>query len=189
MDTLKIIAKAAWNSFGGEPRIFEYWDDAQKNSIDVLSTPNQPCKGISSYSTIGLSEHDIGYVKNFKSIRVEIVGACATEYDSFSNILATCAFCVINSNFNISGGKIFRDTIFMYYPNFSMKHILFISPFLWNESLKAIDLDEKIVTWLLAIPISEQEFLFASQHGVEALEKLFEKEQIDLFNLNRVSIL
>lgn len=76
----------------------------------------------------------------------------------------------------------------MYYPDSEMEHVLFTSPFIWDK-LKTIDFPDKKVTWLLAGPISTKEFLFAEKEGLEALETLFEKEEIDIFNVGRNSIL
>ena len=45
----------------------------------------------------------------------------------------------------------------------------------------------KTVAWLLAVPITDAEAAYAGQHGAEALEDLFERAQIDLFDLDRDS--
>ena len=76
----------------------------------------------------------------------------------------------------------------MYYPDSEMEHVLFTSPFLWKK-LKTIDFLDKKVAWLLAVPISTKEFLFAEKEGSEALKTLFENEDIDIFDLERNSIL
>lgn len=185
----KLIAKSALLAFEGEPAVFEYWDDNKNKSIDLLCATNSPYGGVTSYSTIGLSEYSIGYDVDEKPLRAEIVGACATEYDYFPNILSTCAFSIINSNFSISPGEIFKDIIQMYYSNLEMKHVLFMPPFLWEDTLKTIDVPEKKIAWLLAVPISEKECLFAHDRGVETLSELFEREVIDIFDLERKSIL
>jgi len=184
----KIIANSVLQVFGGKPKVWKYWDDKNNSSIDILSTVDRPCDGVTSYSTIGLSDYSIGYTVDDKPLRLEIVGASATYYEYYPNILATCAFCIMNSSFSASPGAIFRGIVEMYYPNNDMKHVLFTSPFLW-ESLETLDFPDKKVTWLLAVPISENEYKFAQKNGVDALEKLFEREQIDIFNMERRTIL
>lgn len=184
----KVIAKTILEVFGGRPSVAKYWDDHQASHVDILSSINRPFEGITSYSTIGLSDYDIGYTVKVQPLRVEIVGAHATEYDDFPNILATCAFTVINSKQSILPGEIFQGIVALYYPDSEMKHILFINPFLW-KNLKSIDLEKSKVAWLLAIPISQQEYLFALDSGVEALEDLFVQEDIDIFEIERKSIL
>lgn len=183
----KMIAKSALQAFGGKPSISKYWDDTNVSNIDLLTAVNRPYDGVTSYSTIGLSDHLIDYKIDGKPLRLEIVGACATENEHYPNVLATCAFCVINSKYSVSPGKVFRDIIKMYYPSIEMKHILFVSPFLW-EDLQTLDFPDKRVAWLLAIPISENEYLFAQEKGTETLEDLFEQKEIDIFDIERKSI-
>ncbi|MBD8037386.1 suppressor of fused domain protein [Solibacillus sp. A46] len=184
----KIIAKTALHAFGGKPCVSKYWDENNVSNIDMLSTVNRPFDGVSSYSTIGLSDHSIELTVDETPLRIEIVGAIATGYKQYPNILASCAFCIINSKFSVSHGSVFRDIIKMYYPNTEMKHILFVSPFLW-EDLNTLEFPNKKVAWLLAVPISENEYLFAQEKGTDTLEELFEQEEIDIFDLERESIL
>lgn len=187
-DENRIIAKSALRTFGGKPSVSKYWDGNNDSSVDMLSTVNRPFDGITSYSTIGLSDYSIGLIVDETPLRIEIVGASATDYEQFPNILASCAFCIINSKFLVSHGEIFRDIIQVYYPNSDMKHVLFLSPFLW-EDLKTLELQNKKVAWLLAVPISQDEYLFAQEKGVDSLEELFEQEDIDIFDLERESVL
>ncbi len=125
----KMIAKTALQTFGGKPNVSKYWDDKNDSHIDLLSTINKPYEGITSYSTIGLSDYSIGYAVDAKPLRTEIVGASASKFELFLNILSTCAFYVINTKFSIYHGKIFRDIIRMYYQDSEMEHVLFTAPF------------------------------------------------------------
>ena len=184
----KVIARSILQVFGGKPSVTKYWDDHRESNMDILSTINQPSEGLTSYSTIGLSDYAIGYTAEEKPLGIELVGAHATEYDGFSNILATCAFVVINSERLIAPGEIFQDIVPLYYPDSEMKHMLFVDPYLW-ENLKSVDLQMKKVLWLLAVPISHQEYLYASDCGIDALENVFEQEDIDIFDIERKSTL
>lgn len=184
----KIIAGTALEAFGGKPSISKYWDENNVSNVDILSTKDRPYEGVTSYSTIGLSDYSIGYSIDEKPLRIEIVGASATIFEFFPNILSTCAFNIINAKLTITHGKIFKGVIRMYYPDIEMEHVLFTSPFLWGK-LNSIDFIEKKVAWLLAVPISTKELLFAEKEGTEALEDLFEKQDIDIFDIRRNSVL
>ena len=184
----KILARTALEAFGGKPSVSKYWDENNVSDVDILAAIDRPYDGITAYSTIGLSDYSIGYSVDEKPLRIEIVGASATIYEFFPNILSTCAFNIINTKLPISHGEIFKEVIKMYYPDSEMEHVLFTSPFLWKK-LKTIDFLDKKVAWLLAVPISTKEFLFAEKEGSEALETMFEKEEIDIFNVGRNSIL
>ncbi|MDI6533855.1 suppressor of fused domain protein [Bacillus mycoides] len=39
--------------------------------------------------------------------------------------------------------------------------MFFVPPFLWEDQLKTMDFPDKKVAWLLAVPISKKEYLFA----------------------------
>lgn len=184
----KIIARTALEAFGGKPSVSKYWDENKVSSVDILSTIDRPYEGVTSYSTIGLSDYSIGYSVDEKPLRIEIVGASATIFEFFPNIVSTCAFNIINTKLPIAHGEIFKGVVRMYYPNSEMEHVLFTSPFLW-EKLNSIDFLDKKVTWLLAVPISKKELLFAEEEGTEALEDLFEKKDIDIFDIRRNSVL
>lgn len=184
----KIVARTALEAFGGKPSVTKYWDDNNVNNVDILATIDRPYEGVTSYSSIGLSDYTIGYSVDEKDLRVEIVGACDKTFDFFPNIISSCAFNLINTKLSIYYGEIFKGVVKMYYPNSEMEHILFTSPFLWKR-LKNIDFSNKKVTWLLAVPISTKEFLYAEQEGIEALEDLLEQNEIDIFDIERKSIL
>ncbi len=83
---------------------------------------------------------------------------------------------------------IFPDAVAMYKLSKTMRHLFFVPPFLWEDDLKTVDLGKKKVSFLLATPISEAEYVFAEQNGSDALEEEFERENIDIFDLNRKSV-
>lgn len=185
----KAIAKSAAAAFGGSPTVDRYWDDDHRSSIDVVTCKPAPWKGVSSYATIGVSDVSLNVESQGLDVRTEFVGACGDEFKEFANYLSTAAFFVINSGWSVAPGVIFPDIISMYKASPTMKHFLFLPPFLWDEKLKKINSDSICVTWLLAVPISDGEMELARRDGVPALEVLFERAQIDIFNLNRASVI
>ncbi|MDR7235941.1 hypothetical protein J2Y02_000546 [Neobacillus drentensis] len=54
--------------------------------------------------------------------------------------------------------------------------------------MKTIKFENKQVGWLMAIPISEEEKNYADKNGLEALEELFDENQINVFDLERASV-
>ncbi|MFP7474562.1 suppressor of fused domain protein [Niallia taxi] len=183
----KVLARTALKAFEGKSNVFKYWDENNISSVDILSCEDKNFEGILSYSTVGLSDFSIGYEDNRVPLRCELVGA--SEFDCFANIIATCAFNIINSKFDCSFGTIYKDIVKMYLPESPMKHILFLSPFLWEDKLKTINFEKKQVAWLMAIPISEDEKIYADKNGIKALEALFYENQINVFNLERDSVI
>jgi len=43
--------------------------------------------------------------------------------------------------------------------------------------------------FLLAIPISDAELQYKNQNGLSALESIFEEKNVDIFDLDRASVL
>ncbi|RKM58716.1 suppressor of fused domain protein [Butyrivibrio sp. XB500-5] len=170
---------------GGKPQVFRYWDDNEKNCIDILSCVDRPCRGVISYATIGLSDCDIGLVSDNYKLRVELLGACDEKEDCFANILASTAFEIMKNN-HCEYGQIIQNVISN--TNSEMKHIYLGNPFLWEGFESLVQGDRKIA-WLLSVPISDQEKEYAIANGWEALEDKFEEADIDIFNLNRKSII
>jgi len=122
--------------------------------------------------------------------RAELVGACSTVAEAFPNLLATAAFFVVNSGYLAAPGVILPDVLAIYpYLSSTMEHLLLLPPFLWEGRLETLQGAEHPVAWLLASPISEAERLYTEEHGVSALEMVFERQQIDVFDLNRPSAL
>lgn len=142
---------------------------------------------MTSYATIGLSEYEIGLECDNKKLTIEILGACDEKDDFFPNIIATTAF-EIMENDNCGYGDIIYNVIAEYISTSEMKHVYLMNPFLWN-GFKTIELEERKIAWLLVVPISEQEKNYAIENGCTALENKFEEFNIDIFNLNRKSVI
>ena len=187
MQIRKIIAQKELEVIGGNPQVFHYWDDNEINNIDIMSSLDRPYHGVKSYATIGLSECDIGLFSNDKRLRVELLGACDEKEELFANILATTAFEIMEKK-QCTYGDVIQNVISEYIIDSEMKHVYLMNPFLWNE-FETLEFRELCVAWLLIIPISEQEKEYAIINGWEALEDKFEAVDIDIFNLNRKSII
>lgn len=182
------MAKAAFEAFGGKPTVNAYWDEAEKSNVDVLACSDSPQIGVSSYSSIGLSDSPLFSDEAGNGVGVELVGACSSEVVCFPNIVATAAFNAINSEFICFPGTIMPDVVDMYGCSDTMEHLLLVSPFLWTDKLRTQDFGNKQVAWLQLIPISESESRFANERGIDHLESRFELHQIDIFNINRTPV-
>ena len=187
MDKNKLVASEILKAVGGNPTVKRYRDTSDKKYIDIFCSNNRPYDGIITCATIGLSDYNVGLSNQSKMIRIEILGACNNEQIEFPNILSTAAFEIIDRA-ECNYGLILPRLIELYYPNINMKHICLISPFLWDE-LKTIELPDIKVAWLLMVPISDEEMNYALKYGVDELESLFEEANIDIFDLNRLSVI
>lgn len=69
-----------------------------------------------------------------------------------------------------------------------MKHIMFTPPFLWEDKLSRVEIDNRKIYPLLLVPISDKELEYKNKYGTDALEILFENEAIDIFDIKRKSV-
>ena len=185
----KKINKMLRDVFKDNPKYARYADEKEKSIINVLSCSNSPWEGVTSFGTLGLSDHSTGKQVDGIPLGVELVGACYSEFDFFPNILATCSFNIINSSFKCEPGSIYLNVVEMYVES-PVKHILFLAPSIWDKKFETLYFQpQKIVAWLQIVPISDKELDYSKANGTEALENLFAREQMDIFDLSRKSVL
>lgn len=183
----KEIADTLSNIVGGNKKIYRFYDEAEASSIDIYFGIDSPQEGVTTYGTIGLSDYSLGLkLEGNRELRVEFISACESARPEFGNILSSCAFNIINTNFSCYPGVIYPSVISEYYNQSDMKHILLTTPFLWDD-LQPLDDEKNHVTWLMAIPISDKELKYAQKYGSDALEDIFERKKIDVFDLDRKS--
>ncbi|UNL86323.1 suppressor of fused domain protein [Priestia koreensis] len=183
----RIIQKAT-EVFGVEPTLESFSDEGDRYNIQVASVENQLREDTTSFVTIGGYEAPTGYTVGGVPLRIELVGACQTTYDIFADILAHCVYHKMKSHVSCFPGALYKDMITPIDPDLHMQHVLLIPPVLW-EDFSTIDADDKKITWLQVIPISEKERIHALQHGVDSLLRHFEEAQVNIFNLERKSVM
>ena len=182
------LAKHVAKIFGGTPSANRYGDEAQKSFVDIMVAMDSPVRSLVSFSTFGLSDHPNPAGPKGRALPVEIVGACGADVKKFDKALSTAAFCIINSKSPCRPGAIFPDCLGIYRVSKTLKHFFFIKPCLWAEDLKPLRIAKKTVTWLMAVPISDEERLLAEKDGPARLDKLFEQKRIDIPDLERRSV-
>lgn len=167
---------------GVDPRVHSYGDQSGNYKIRILTCPDPIDKEVLFLSTIGLSE--LASENN----HTEILAASYIQFEEISNILSSIAFFILKDKWKSYEGFVFETLVEMYYPNIEMKHIYFTSPFLWEDKLEGFSINGININFLLAIPISDNELEYLTKYGKDALEDLFEKKNIDIFDINRKSV-
>lgn len=188
MDHNRLVARTISEWIGGVPKAGRYYDDNNDSFIDIFEGKNKPFDGVSTFSTIGLSEYSIGLTDGNKDIRVEFIGAAGNDFEYFPNIVSTCAFMVINDGYSCSPGTVYPNVLEYYYDGTDMKHIYFTTPSAWDGLPEEVQDKDSETVWLMMIPISDKELEFLKENGSDALESKFEEKDIDMFNLARESI-
>ncbi|WP_169517966.1 suppressor of fused domain protein [Sediminispirochaeta bajacaliforniensis] len=184
----KIIAQHTAEVFNGNPSVDRYYDRDQSTFIDILCCKNSPTADCSSYCTLGTYKEDSGYYYEGKKIGVEIVAACYDSVDFVPNMIASCAFNLIKDGMQIAPSVVQRNVVYEYDPATKTPHVLFMLPFLWGEGLKTRELNGSYISWLYAMPLSDNELHVLDEKGFSFLDKEFEKANIDVCDYTRESI-
>jgi len=188
-DTSKAIAQYTATAFGADrPPIRHMWDEARQSDLYVCEAVDCPQKGVTSYGTVGLSEYPLMRNGQEFGARVELVGACGSAFPGFNELLATLGFHVANSRWFCAPGVIFPGVMDLHRLSVTMRDVYFARPFLWGDHFGSAVFGERTVAWLLAVPVSRAESEYAIQKGPAQLEELFTARDIDIFNLNRASV-
>jgi hypothetical protein len=184
----KMIARYVAAAFGGTPHVDEYANESEKLTVGILYCRDRPSKGVTSYSTIKLSDHPMKWDDGEFPTRLELAGLCLNTAEFFSNVLASAAFSIMQSDAVYHPGTVMPNGVDRYHPSAKLPHLYLTAPFCWENELKTLDCGTKKVSWLLAMPISESEYSHLKEHGDRALESLLEQKQVDFSNPDRASV-
>lgn len=164
--------------------MFRHLDADETNSIHIAVLEDEPEFGGTAVGTLGLSDHDIG----LGSVRVELIGAFPAEFAYAANIAATCAFNAFKDGMPAVPDAIHPRVMELYDSSTPLPHIMLVAPYLWADGPNTVECGELKVAFLMMVPISESERLFALKNGPDALTTLFEEKEIDVFDLRRPSV-
>lgn len=180
------LGRAIRAKFGrSSTKVVRFGDDKGENDCFIVTGWDCPIRGVSSYASIGLSRHEqkAGNI----SVKVEILAACASSTPNIDNVVASCVFESVKNNSNISYGSHIKDIIKQYKISETMENVTFVDPFIWDD-FQRISIHEEDVVFLLMLPISGNELKFLDSFGIDALEKIFLDRQIDVYDINRPSV-
>jgi hypothetical protein len=183
----RAIARVAAVAFGGRPEVNRYYDEAETHCIDIMSSAHRPTGGLTTYSTLGL--HMTPNLLEAQDVRVELAGVAPTSSSEFANALATAAFFVVKDHWLCAPGVVFPALLQDYGLSSTLPHVMWVTPFPWEE-LAAVDIGRSLtVHWLLAVPISEAERQLLVDRGYRVLEEEFAAREIEYFDLDRPSVI
>lgn len=182
----KAIARRVAATFGcTTPKVQQFLDENEKSEIDILICEDRPEEGVFSFGTIGLSDYAIpGQVQ--PPLGAEIVGL--SDQAEFAHVLATASFCVINDEWVVEPGRVFPGVVGAHFDDITVPNLMFVDPYLWENDLQAQAMESKTVAWVLGLPITDAEMELVREHGPEALENILEQSEIDIYDLQRPSV-
>lgn len=165
---------------GANPIVEPYHDEDEATTVHILRTPDAPDKGIDSYATVSLHTHP--FLREDGSplgFGVELVAIGEAGDERIPDILATAAFNIVQEGWIVAPDTIFPGIVSAYNDGGSMQHALFLEPLsgLWPKEVERFTHEGKEIAFLQMLPISDSEYAFADEHGVDALlDRLLEHE-------------
>ena len=182
MDNKK-IAQHALAFIGGSPTVFEYQNEDNTVSVDIMTCTDETASELTTLSTIGLANVDIGKEFDGRPLKVELMMLGKEGEEIFANILSTAAFRIMENHY-CEFGLVMENVIELYTDNATLKHVVLLQPVFW-KNYSPCELDENIIAWLLAVPISEEERLYIEQNGIDKFDDLLEKSNVNFVDLRR----
>jgi antitoxin YqcF len=180
------LGRSIRSRFGAQTKVIRFADDKEINEVFVVSGNNCPVEGVTSYGSVGLSRNTQRL--NAEGVKVEIVAACESKTPNFDSLVASCVFDSVKNGSNIVYGSCIADILVQYQISDTLKHVTFVAPFLW-QGLDKISVEGEIIYCLMMLPISDAERQYLNEYGIDALESIFNEKQIDVFDINRPSVL
>lgn len=181
----KDIFKYSRQFIGGKSEVYAYYNSSKSKSIDIMISSETQYSEVNIYSTIGLSELNIGLESNNKTVGVELICIGDKGDELNANILASVAFKLMDMK-DCFWGKIIPDAISQYDIKHDCKHVILLTPAFWNK-YQQYETEDKIVAWLLLVPISNAEKLYIESNGVEAFEHILAQQKADITDRKRQS--
>lgn len=179
----KAIAHYFAKVTGKDPKVLRL--ENQDQHLDILVCTENGDDQLNVLSTIGLSAHPT----NQENRNFELTIVLNKQFELAPNILATCGFKTLMEGWAITTGAVFSHVFGMYYPEIEAKHGLLVPPYLWKDTLKNLDLGDRLVEWKTIIPVTEKEVTFLLDHSAVELLPKFVEQQVDLFDLKRKSVI
>ncbi|NUO50455.1 MAG: suppressor of fused domain protein [Polyangiaceae bacterium] len=181
----KAVAERVHRAFGGVTTLRRYHHSTGVSFVDVMSCRDRPGKGITSFATVRLSEHRIYRDRRDCGTRFELAAGCHSDTGDMASALAAAAHAILLRQGFCMPGVLLRGVVAGYLP-FPFEHLLFASPWKWDQLMEPLELRGRHVSWVWAIPVSTSELELArASNGLGSLLDRFDRENVDLFDLGR----
>jgi len=165
--------------------------DAGDEQVEVLRLRDAVSPDKFIHCSLGLSDYEnLNEIDGKKQdIRIELLMGEYSHDDMATTFIIFISRLMIKHNYNCTRGSVFFGTVEHYLPGSDMKHCFFTTPYLWQDKLSGLSLDSKAVTFLHCIPISDRELEYHTLNGYEALTTLLQKNNADIHDYKRRSII
>lgn len=172
----------------GAGRFEEFTDRSGEHSLDVLTCPDAPARGLHSVSTVSLhrSPNVLGAgTPEETDVRVELVTVLAADDPELvTSLVVASAFAMVKEPWPVNPGTVFPDVVAGVLDG-GAEHLLFTAPGTFPR-LDRVRLAPGVdVHWLQAVPIHESERRFLLERGLDALEDALAAAKAEFHDVHR----
>lgn len=189
----KAIAKHLEIVFSVRPRVFIHREaESDPFYIGIAQVQDYPDTGMVTMSTIGTSNHPLFQEdgSEYSPTRVEFIGSCAKRQENdLGEALFRAAVFVGKVKGFACPGIFLNNLLGEFRSSTPVPHGFLTTPFPYKGLGKPNDFGGRIVSWLQIVPVSASEITYAQEHSTGALETLFEKNDIEWENLDRMPVI
>ncbi|WP_416058161.1 suppressor of fused domain protein [Stenotrophomonas maltophilia] len=185
----RAVAMHAIKIMGGEgrPKVQAFYDDHRRRSVDILTTFNSPEAGLTSISSIGLSDFVLRHAEGHElETRVELCACAEQDALHWDNVVASTAFAIMRDRAAVRPGSVIPDILQDYFPSTRMAHVYLVPPFFWNDaSFPELKFPPVAINWLQCIAIHESERQLVERIGGDAFDDLLQRQEMDVLDMHR----
>ncbi|AJH16641.1 suppressor of fused domain protein [Myroides profundi] len=180
------------NIVGLSPSVDTFHNHEHAVRIDVLKCQYPLNKDIDIYCTVGVSDSE-NLIEmrdgSLVNIPVEILMEGNVNSDKWYSIILAAGFSIKVDKNPCQPYTVFKDLIRTYIKDTHLPHLLFVHPYLWEDRLGQMELEDKTVYFLLAVPISDNELAYFTEYGASELcDRLFSSD-LDFSDIERPSLM
>ncbi|XUY30128.1 suppressor of fused domain protein (plasmid) [Agrobacterium sp. rho-8.1] len=187
----KAIAKHLEEVFGNRPKIFIHRETKDDPFfIAVASMADYPSPGMVTMSTIGTSSYPLFQDDGaeYPDTRVEFIASAQTGQDAdMEQALFRAAVFVGKVKGFARPGIFLHNLIGQFRNSGHVPHAFLTTPFAYDGLEDKKVFSGQRVSWLQVLPVSEREISYAQENSTDVLEDLFEREDIEWENIDRLS--
>lgn len=159
-------------------------------NLSIAYFENQPNEGITSYVSLGLSNHVL-YLTESKDIRIELLISLYNNYlkENIVDVLLSVSEEILTKHRAPLRGNVIK-TKSTFLNNLNVAGFYITHPVFFEEDFWVYENSEPSVVFLWLIPINQKEINFIELNGWDKFEDLLEeKDDCDFWDLQRNSII
>lgn len=169
-------------------KILHGWStDARGNHVAFQVVQLENVLGVNAYSTLGLSKYSLQSRVTRKSIRSELIMLCRDGGDSIPGVLQQVGQELVNQEKALLRGDVIGPKNALI-PGSQLRALYASIPVYLPDSFGRCEAEQGPVVFIWLIPISLPEVEYVRNRGWDAFEKVLQKQDPDLTDFFRQSV-